>query len=240
MRLITRHGAAFGDSVNQALIYPSEYQEIQRHYPIFFRQNDNGFTSVAILGFDRDENLFLEGDRWTAEYVPAMHRIGPFLIGQPKAPPGEELPADAEAVILVDTSHVRVSRTEGDALFLTHGGNSPLLTHLIGILQQIYHGAQASDRMFAAFHEAGLLAPVEIEVKIDDRRSFILKDMLTISREALHTLDGTRLQALNQAGFLALAFHVASSLGNLGHMVTLKAGRDAAMSPSEKPLPANP
>jgi len=226
LRLITRHGAAFGDSVNQALIFPSEYQEIQRHYPIFFRQTEGGgFKSVALLGFDRDENLFLDGERWNAAYVPAMHRVGPFLIGQPKPAPGQELPENAEAMILVDPEHVRISRSEGRPLFLPQGGASQLLTQVTLTLQQVYAGSQASDRMFAAFFEAGLLAPVEINVQISERQAFLLKDMLTISREALQTLDGARLQALNEAGFLALAFDVVSSLGNLSHMIELKTQR---------------
>lgn len=225
LRLITRHGAALGDAVNQTLVFPSEYQDLQRHYPIFFRQTEGGgFKSVALLGFERDENLFLDGDRWTATYVPAMHTIGPFLIGQPQAAPGEDLPENAEAMILVDIDHARISRDQGEPLFLTHGGNSPVLTHIAQVLQQVYAGAQVSDRMFAAFYEAGLLAPVEINVQIDDHRSFLLKDMLTISREALHQLDGERLKALNEAGFLALAFHVVSSMANLSLMISLKTG----------------
>lgn len=229
LRLITGHGAAFGDSVNQTLIYPSEYQEIQRHYPIFFRQRDDGgLNSVALLGFDRDENLFLDGDRWTANYVPAMHRVSPFLVGQPRAAPGEDLPTDASAMILVDPDHPRISRKAGEPLFLAHGGNSPTLIQVTQVLEQVYSGAQASDRMFAAFFETGLLAPVEIEVKIDDRQSYVLNDMLTISQSALHNLEEVPLRALNQAGFLALAFHVLSSLGNLSQMITLKTARVAA------------
>ena len=229
LRLIARHGAAFGDSVNQTLVFPTEYQDIQRHYPIFFRQTEGGgFKAVALLGFDKDENLFLEGDRWNAAYVPALHRISPFLIGQPKAAPGEDLPADAEAMILVDTEHARISRGEGNPLFLSQGGNSPTLVEVTRVLRQVYVGEQANDRMFAAFHECGLLAPVEINIEVSDRQSFLLKDMLTISTDALYRLDGERLKALNEAGFLALAFYVVSSMGNLSHMIALKTGRIAA------------
>jgi hypothetical protein len=229
LRLITRHGQALGDSVNQALVVPTEFQDIQRHYPIFFRRTDTGgFKSVALLGFDADENLFLSGDRWNASYIPAMHRIAPFLIGQPAAAPGQDLPANAEAMILVDPAHARISRSEGEPLFLAHGGNSPTLGHVTQVLQQVYAGQTMSDRMFAAFLETGLLAPVEIELKISERQSFMLKDMLTISRATLAGLDGATLAALNQAGFLALAFHVLSSMGNLSHMITLKTERAAS------------
>ncbi len=231
LRLIVRHGEVFGDNVNQVLVFPTEYQDLQRHYPIFFRRTDaGGLKSVALLGFDKDENLFLDGDRWNAGYVPAMHRIDPFLIGQPKAAPGQDLPPNAEAMILVDPDHARISRTEGEPLFLTQGGNSPALVHVTQALRQVYAGQIASDRMFAAFHEAGLLAPVEIEVKIDERHSFILNDMLTIGREALNGLPGASLQTLNQAGFLALAFAVVSSMANLSQMITLKTARTTAVA----------
>lgn len=229
LRLITRHGAAFGDAVNQALVFPSEYQEIQRHYPIFFRRTEDGaFKSVALLGFDKDENLFLKGESWNAAYIPAMHRVSPFLIGQPKAAPGQDLPADAEAMILVDADHARISHSEGEALFQPHGGNSPVLGQVTRTLQQVYAGAQASEAMFAAFIETGLLAPIEIEVKVNDTQSFRLTDMFTVSVDALRSLDGAALQALNQRGFLPLAFSVVSSMGNLSHMIDLKNGRAAA------------
>lgn len=228
LRLIVRHGASLGDSVNQVLIFPSEYGEIQRHYPIFFRQTEGGFKSVAILGFDRDENLFLDGERWDATYVPAMQRVGPFLVGQPKPAPGQDLPPEAEAMILVDPAHPRISTSEGEPLFLTHGGQGPVLTHVTEVLQQIYAGEQVSDAMFAAFYDAGLLVPVEINVAVNDATSYLLKDLFTVSREVLHALSGAQLTSLNQAGFLALAFSVVSSMSNLAHMIDLKNARLAA------------
>ncbi|MDI7774031.1 SapC family protein [Asticcacaulis sp. EMRT-3] len=229
LRLITRHGASFGDNINQVLVFPSEYDEIQRHYPIFFRRTESGgFKSVALLGFDKDENLFLDEDRWDALYVPAMQRISPFLIGQPTPAEGEELPADAEAMILVDPEHPRISTSEGESLFLPHGGQAPNLVHVTQLLQQVYMGEQISPAMFAAFYEAGLLAPVEIEVQIDDTTSYVLNDLLTISREALRDLSAQSLKSLNEKGFLALAFIVVSSMANMSHLITRKNKRLAA------------
>jgi len=223
LRLITRHGAALGDSVNQVLIFPTEYGEIQRHYPIFFRQTEGGgFKSIALLGFDKNENLFLDNDHWDAAYVPAMQQVAPFLIGQPRPGPGAELPADAQPMILVDPAHPRISTVDGEPLFLSQGGQSPALIHVMQVMQRVQSGSSVSAPMFAAFYQAGLLAPVEIEIKLDDRTSYILKDMFTVSREALQGLDGGQLKALNDAGFLALAFWVISSMSNLSDMIIRK------------------
>jgi hypothetical protein len=61
LRVVTGHGPAFGDNINQVLIFPTEFEAVQREYPIFFRKDaDGAFQSVALLGLDRDENLFLD------------------------------------------------------------------------------------------------------------------------------------------------------------------------------------
>ena len=68
-------------SVNQALVVPSEFEQLQREYPILFRKDsDGGFQAVAILGLDRGENLFLREGEWIARYIPATLRRGPLFL----------------------------------------------------------------------------------------------------------------------------------------------------------------
>ena len=69
-------------SVNQALVVPSEFEQLQREYPILFHRDDDGeFQAVAILGLDRGENLFLSEGEWRARYVPATLGRGPLFLG---------------------------------------------------------------------------------------------------------------------------------------------------------------
>src|SRR5439155_25882085 len=59
-------------AVNQALVVPSEFEQLQREYPILFRRDADGeFQAVSILGLDRGENLFLSDGEWAARYIPA-------------------------------------------------------------------------------------------------------------------------------------------------------------------------
>ena len=84
LRVITRHGAEFGDNIGSVPTFPTEYADVQREYPIFFRKDqDSGeFQSMVLLGFGKDENLFLTEDgRWDASYIPGVVARGPFLIG---------------------------------------------------------------------------------------------------------------------------------------------------------------
>ena len=39
--------------------------------------------AVALLGFAKGENLFLENGGWTSDYIPAIQRRGPFALPAP-------------------------------------------------------------------------------------------------------------------------------------------------------------
>ncbi|HET9447484.1 MAG TPA: SapC family protein, partial [Steroidobacteraceae bacterium] len=137
LRVITRYGAQFGDEVGTVLTFPTEYADVQREYPIFFRKDSTSgeYHSVALLGFGKNENLFLEQGRWLADYVPGMVVRGPFLIGFQERGAGGE--SRREPMIHVDLDHPRVSRTEGEPVFLPKGGNSPYLDHIALVLRGI-------------------------------------------------------------------------------------------------------
>jgi hypothetical protein len=221
LRVIATHSAAFGDSINQALIFPSEFDDIHREYPILFRKDTNGeFQSVALLGLDRDENLFLDGAGWHARYIPAAQQRGPFSIGLSEGRSADQ--SAPEPMIHVDLDHARISRSEGEPLFLTHGGNAPYLEHIAHVLRIIYAGLEISGPMFAAFEEAALIEPVQLEIKISDTEQYNVANYHTIATDRLAALDGASLARLNSAGFLRLAFLAASSLGNMSRLMEIK------------------
>ena len=227
LRVRTGYSAEFGDSINQVLIFPTEIAFVQREYPILFRKDSNGdLQAVALLGLDKDENLFLEGSRWKARYVPAIQQRGPFLIGFRQRDNGGK--AAREPMVHVDLEHPRISETEGVPVFLRHGGNSPYLEHANRALQMIIAGSEVSKPMFAAFEEAGLVEPMAIEIGLDDRVKYKLPGFLGIRQERLAALDGATLESLNRKGFLHLAIHIVSSLGNVGWLVELKKQKRAA------------
>ncbi|RYD87805.1 MAG: peptide ABC transporter permease, partial [Sphingomonadales bacterium] len=204
--------------VNQMLIFPTEFEEAQREYPILFNRNDAGiFEPVVLLGFERDENLFLAGQAWDAFYVPAIQRRGPFSIGLQRRDDG-----DPEVKVHIDLDDPRVGAEEGEPLFLPHGGNTPYLTHITQTLRTIYEGHEAAGPMFAAFEAAGLLQSIDLEIAISDERKYRFADYHTIDPGRLAALDGAALEALNRAGYLRLAMLVAASLANVARLVERK------------------
>ena len=227
LRVIAGHSAAFGDSVNQVLVFPTEYEELAREYPIIFRKGtEGGFYSVVVLGLDRDENLFLDAHGWQARYVPAMQQRGPFVIAMQEQQIDGEV--RREPMIQIEVDHPRLSTTEGQPLFLPHGGNTPYLEHMLGVMRAILLGTEKSPPMFAAFEELGLLREINLEIKLDETRTYTLPGLFTIDEARLASLGGSELEALHRAGFLRAAFLAAASLGNVGRLIELKNRKAAA------------
>ncbi len=221
LRIRLDRGAAFGDAVNQMTVFPTEFEALQRDYVLIFRRDDDGsWRSTVLLGLDADENLYLDGDRWNADQLPALMEIGPFSIGLPPAG------AQGEPMIHIDTDHPRVSTSEGAPLFLGQGGNAPYLDRVAATLQAIYVGDQLSAPMFAAFEAAGLLEPVTFDIELTSGLRYKVPDCWVIDGGRFAALGPEALAALHAQDFLRCAVWQLSSLGNLPRLIARKERRE--------------
>lgn len=221
MVVALRHGAAFGDAVNQVPVLPTEFEEAQRDFPILFRRSRIGLEAVALLGLDRDENLFLDGDRWTSRHIPLVQQRGPFSIGMAAGDPPEPM-------LHVDLNDPRVGAADGTPLFLPHGGNSRYLEHVTQILRLIYAGVETARAMYAAFDALELVQPIALEVMLDEEQRYEITGHEVLTSERLAALSGTELETLHRAGFLGPAFLIAASLGNISQLIARKNARRQA------------
>ena len=221
LRVATARGSRWGDAVNQALVFPTEFEALSREYTIIFRRGDEqAFRATVLLGFAAGENLFLDGERWAARYLPAVMARGPFSIGAP--PEGQP----GEPMIHVDPDHPRVSRNEGARVFLDHGGNAPYLEQVAGVLRAIHAGTQAAGPMYAAWAALDLFDPVALEIESAGGRRFAVPDVWTLHPGRFAQLKGEVLERLNRDDQLQPAVWAMSSLGNLPRLVELKEQRD--------------
>jgi hypothetical protein len=219
LRVSPRAGAKFGDAVNQALVFPVEFEELQREFPIIFRRRESGLQAYALLGFDRDENLFLSDDVWTSRYVPASLRRGPFSIGlTPTSADG----APGEPMVHVDMDDPRVGDSDGLPLFLDHGGNTPYLDHITDVLGMLYQEMESAPAFYSALDEAGLLTPVTLSVDVSEDRRYTVPDVSVVDIERLAAVEGELLERLYRSGVLRLATLAASSLGNMQQLIARK------------------
>lgn len=225
LRVATRFGREFGDDVGMVMAFPTEFAELQREYPIFFRKDrDSGqWQAVALLGFDAKENLFLQGERWNAAYLPGAIAKGPFLIGfQEQRIEGE---LRREPVVHVDMDHPRIQAGDGEAVFLPQGGNSAYLDHISTVLRGIRDGVDAGQAMYAALDALGLIQPVSLEITLDEGHRVSLAGLHNIDRDRLAALGAEQLHALHRAGYLEGVYLVLASVHNLRRLMAEKQRR---------------
>jgi hypothetical protein len=225
LRVATGFGPEFGDDVGMVPAFPSEFAELQREYPIFLRKDPDGgaWQSVALLGFEQRENLFLQDGRWNASYLPGATAKGPFLIGFQEQHVDGEL--RQEAVMHVDLDHPRVKAASGEPVFLPQGGNTPYLEHIANVLRGIRDGATYGAAMFAALDAKGLIQPVNLDVQLDQRHRVVVNGLHGIDRDRLSMLDGPSLYQLNRAGYLEGAYLMLASLHNVRRLMAEKQRR---------------
>lgn len=223
-RVNTQFSESYGDNIASTTVYPTEFSELQKEYPILFRQNPetDKFYATALLGLQQHENLFLEASTdsgWAARYIPANIARGPFLIGFQHQQTEEE---QQSAVIHIDMEHPKVSEKQGQPLFLEHGGNSAYLEYISKVLNVAHRGIAVTDMMFAAFNEFELIEPVNIEFDLANGQKTRLTGNYTINENKLQTLTAEQLIQLNNAGFLQLAFAVVFSMTNIRKLIEIK------------------
>lgn len=222
LKINTRYSAQLGNNVDCVLTYPTEFSQVQREYPILFQKHpETGkFQSIVLLGIEPGENLYLNGDQWSANYVPAIVTSNPFVIGfEDQSDSGG---SDYEPVIYVNMDSPRVSEADGEMVFREFGGNTAYLEKVTRNLKALYHGLSISDRMFSLYTEMNLIEPVKLEFKLDNNKLYRLTGNYTINPERLAALDGDSLAVLNDAGILDCAFFVVASLDNVQKLIDIK------------------
>jgi hypothetical protein len=210
LRVITRRGAQYGDSVMAVMTFPAEFRNVQAHYPIVFSKNAEGvFTPLALFGFKEKQNLFLTADGWDAHYVPLMVERQPFYIGQ--SPNGK--------VMQIDLDSPRISRTEGELLFREHGGNTEYLERAGSMLSTIDQGVMATRPFIDALQEHGLLESFVLDIQLPDGAQHRFAGFYTVQEEKLAKLGGEALGKLHEKGYLQAAFMVLASLSNFRDLI---------------------
>lgn len=223
LKIDTRRSASFGDGVVCTVVFPIEFRQIQSEYPLVFTKNTEtgAFEPVALFGLTENENLFLSEERWNASYIPMTIERQPFLIGFQSGSQGGANPEDP--VVYIDMDSPRISQTtEGEPVFLEHGGHTPYLEHINSVLLSIHEGHEHNRHFCAALAELNLLEPFSVEVTLEDRSKIRLSGFYTIDEEALKQLNGETLAALHQRGYLEHIYMAVASTVNFRTLITMK------------------
>ena len=218
-RIVTERGEAMGDDIQYSLTYPLEFRNIQSCYPIFFsKSGETGeFFPIALFGFEKNENLFLDESGWNASYIPMMVEREPFLIGYQGA--SED---DLKPIVSIDMDSPKISEEKGQALFDNDSQPTDFLKSVMRRLESLHQGHEHNKGFISALTEAELLEPFTLDITLDNGSRNQLIGFYTINEDKLLELDGSILEDFNKKGFLQPIYMAVASYARIRALIDKK------------------
>jgi hypothetical protein len=222
LRVRTGHSAELGDAVQASFTVPLEFRRVQHDFPILFRRDpaNRRFSALVLLGFEAGENLFLDRERWAADYKPMALAVQPFLVGRSRT-------GERPIQLHIDLDHPRISTSgEGVMLFDFAGLPTPYLERVGEMLAELDEGYRASESFFAALERFDLLEPFALDVELRNGSQHRMVGYHLINEERLRDLDSEAIGELHSEGHLMPIFMALASLSNLPKLIARKSERD--------------
>ncbi len=214
--------------LNAIFIAVTEFGDACREFPIVFvraGKEPDGTEAIApfaVLGLRQTENLFVAGDRWRAQYMPAGLRAYPFCIGRLD---------DTRFAICVDMGFAGVNEQEGQALFEAGGQPAELLKTMTGQLEVMEADIQRTRMVGRRLRELDLLREMRFDATLPDGRKHSVDGFLTVDDRKVTDLPEAVVMELHRSGVLGLIHLHWVSLGNMRRLLDWHVERDAAAPP---------
>lgn len=228
LRVITKRGAEYGEATHIVPVVADELRHLAIEYPvILIKDSETGrFGLFAMLGFEAGENLFLDGDKWNATYVPIHVRRQPFSLSYTAEKDGK--PDPDSLIIVVDTESPRLSESDGEPLFDEDGKSTPFLQSVNDMLAEIGRATGATDAFIAKLAEHELIEAAQLEVQFPDGEQKRFDGLYSVNEEKLAALEGEVMQDLYKRGFLQGAWLMVASTGNVRKLALRKTEREGS------------
>ena len=206
------------------LITLGEFAECAREYPILFVRAapENGketVAPVAVFGLKPGENLFLKGEEWTGDYLPALLRAYPFTMARIEG-------SDRWAMVF-DNSCEGLNRTEGQPLFNESGEATEYLNELHRFVQQIEQDIERTRQACALLLEMKLLKPMRFDATLANGETLSVDGFMTLDDEAVNKLPDAELARLYRSGMLHVTTTHHMSLGNMRKLLDMRLKQQA-------------
>jgi hypothetical protein len=212
---------SFAATTNSVPLTGIEYAEACKEYPIVFIPTaDGSFQSVAVLGLENGENLFLDDKaKWQARYVPAFVRRYPFALGDNPDNPDQPMVCIDEACPWLGKD------SAGQPLFVERQP-SAFLQQILEFLRDFNLQSQRTAAFAQKLNSWGLLKETQAQASAADGKAYNLTGLWVVDETALRQLEPEKVQELfSKTGELAWVYFHLVSLSNF----RLLAGRKNAL-----------
>jgi hypothetical protein len=211
-----------------SMITFSEFAAAAREFPILFVNADKDaktgkaqIAPVVMFGLSRGENLYVEGDQWKGEYMPALFRTYPFTLARIDE-------NDNWAVIFDASWNGIVNDGPGEALFDDAGKATPFLETLHKFAQDVEADIERTRLGGQRLAELDLLKGMRFDATMPDGSTVTLDGFLTLDDEKFNKLSDAAVLELHRNGLLGLLHMHRMSLANMQRLLKRRMDRQAA------------
>ncbi len=209
-------------NLNAMFVAAAEFGDVCREYPIVFikaGKEDDGtdaIAPVAVFGLTQDDNLYVNGKDWRAQYVPAVLRAYPFCIAR----------VDAERfAICIDQGYAGFSETEGMPLFEGEAQPTEMLKAMTTNLENLEGEIQRTRLIGKRLLELDLLREMRFDTTLPDGRQHTVDGFLTVDDKKVTDLPEATVMELHRTGILGLIHLHWVSIGNMRRLADWYAAR---------------
>lgn len=208
--------------LNSVFLAAVEFGDACREFPVVFVRAGNDpqgkpqVASVAVFGLAPEENLYLDGTAWRANYMPALLRLYPFCIGRID---------DQRFAVCIDGGWSGVSTTEGQALFQPDGQPTELMQSVEKQMENLEREVQRTRLVGAKLLELDLLRDVRFDATLPDGHKISAEGFMTVDEAKLNALPDDKLLDLQRTGMLGLIHAHMISMGNMRRLAEWRARR---------------
>lgn len=201
--------------LNMLPVVLGEFLKLCVQYPIVLTKNaaTGRFTCIALFGFEQQENLFWQQDRWDALYVPLQATRQPFFLGDG---------ADQEKVVCIDMQNAAVTQAHGEAIFDEQGAETAYLRQVKQMLAALLEGEPQTDGFVRKLLALELIRPMRLEIEFVNRHKQRVDGLYSIDEDRLQALPGETIAELHALGWLAPIHTMLASLGQIHALVQRK------------------
>ena len=221
-RILTGRGAEYGENIHLVPVIAEELNKLVLEYPVcLIKDNDTGqFGLNALLGFEVGENLFLQGDKWQANYIPLHIRRQPFMVGFNAQ--HSQQPTPENTVITINTANARVQEESGELIFDEKGEITPFMQEINNLLSNLMNGIGSTDTFIKTLLEHNLIEPIQLTVNFIGSKEKRFDGIYTVNENNLMQLSVDVLEELNSKGYLQACYLLLASIGHVQKLISLK------------------
>jgi len=213
--------------VHAVPITATEFPQAALEFPIVFVETGArdgagraAMAPAALLGLSHGENLYVDGSRWEARYIPAYIRRYPFLTAT--------LPGANSVNVLVDEAWSGFGEQSGEPLFEADDRPAPALQRAMDFLERYEHEAERTRTFCERLARLGVLKEMKADATLPNGQAISVDGFHTVDEERLRAFpDDTVLELWRNGVLMLIQMHLVSIV-NIRHLVNRKAARVAA------------